>query len=98
MVSLAFFGHHGAHGKRVITVLPVIDVAKVDFILARKKELVRRRESRDRSRAGTKNLEPVTRANIDGLLVHRAPELVLLPRPRGIAPRERRMGGEIETF
>src|ERR1700722_4990925 len=88
IITLAMFRLHHTERKLVVAVLAVVDVAKVDLVLARKEKFVRRRKYGERTRAGVENLKPIAGLQADRLCVEIPAKLVLLPFLRIVSPFE----------
>src|ERR1039457_5340955 len=75
-----------AAGERILSVLAIVDKAKIGFDFACEEKLVRRWENGQRSAGGFHDLQPVASLHCNRLAVDAAAESVLLPFTCYVAP------------
>jgi hypothetical protein len=84
-------GLHRSQGKRTGGIFAIVNVAEIDLVLAGEEELVRRGKNSERPFPGVENLETISRAQVNRLIIWRAAETVLLPYLCVVAPDEFRV-------
>src|ERR1700722_15806321 len=86
MVPLSLFWLHSSQRERIVAVFAVVNIAKIDFVFTSKKELMRWRETGQRSGAGIEDEQPVAGAYVHRSVVRCAPKADFLRLASRVAP------------